>query len=67
MTILEGHLSKSQLAEQLGRSVRALDRWERQRIGPPRIKVGKLILYRVESVQAWLASREQRHNTRGSR
>jgi predicted DNA-binding transcriptional regulator AlpA len=59
MTVLEGYLTKPELAAQLRKSPRTLDRLERLRIGPPRTKIGRLILYRRESVQAWLADQEQ--------
>lgn len=53
-----GHLSPEKLAETLGVSVRTLQRWHRLRQGPPRIAVGKLILYKVDSVRDWLSSQE---------
>ncbi|MBK1668323.1 hypothetical protein CKO28_09780 [Rhodovibrio sodomensis] len=56
--VLAEYFTKAQLAEFLGTSPRTLDRWERQRIGPPRIKVGKLILYRRQAVHDWLAAQE---------
>ena len=56
--LLEGYLSPVQLAGQLGISVRTLSRWHIQRIGPKRCTVGKLILYRIDAVRAWLESRE---------
>ena len=48
-----------QLAQQLGISVRTLLRWHAMREGPPRVTQGRLVLYRIAAVQAWLASREQ--------
>ena len=38
----------------------AIDRWHTLRIGPPRVSVGRKVLYRRDSVRAWLQSREQR-------
>jgi hypothetical protein len=38
--------------------VRTLGRWDAARIGPPRIKVGKLVLFDLAKLPAWLASRE---------
>jgi predicted DNA-binding transcriptional regulator AlpA len=58
--LLEGYLSKDELAANLGKGIRTLDRLERQKQGPPRIKIGRLILYRVDSVRNWLVSREQK-------
>ncbi len=59
VTALEGYVSKEQLAEQLGKSARALDRWESLRIGPPRTYVGKTPMYRLESVREWLEGQER--------
>jgi predicted DNA-binding transcriptional regulator AlpA len=47
------------LAKELGMSKRTLDRWYVNREGPPRITIGRKILYRRESVLAWLRSREE--------
>ena len=57
--LLEGFLTRDQLAEALGRSIRTIDRWQTLRAAPPRLVLGKLILFRVESVQEWLKSLEQ--------
>ena len=51
--------SPEQLAKQLRVSVRTLLRWHAMREGPPRVTQGRLILYRIAAVQAWLASREK--------
>jgi excisionase family DNA binding protein len=55
------YITPKELAQQLGKSLRTLYRWDELRIGPPRVVVGKLILYRREAVMAWLRSRERRH------
>jgi predicted DNA-binding transcriptional regulator YafY len=52
------YVTPDQLAQHLGVSVRTLSRWHARRIGPPRCSVGKLILYRVIAVRAWMAERE---------
>ena len=58
--ILEGYLRTEELAAQLGLSRRTLGRWQANRKGgPPRIRVGRTVLYSVESVRQWLASQEQ--------
>jgi hypothetical protein len=59
-TLLIGLLKPEQLAEQLNVTTRTLQRWETERIGPPRVVVGRQIFYRIASVDAWLISREQR-------
>jgi predicted DNA-binding transcriptional regulator AlpA len=57
--ILDGFLRREELAQQLGCSPRTIDRWQALRRGPPRVCVGRTILYSVESVREWLRSREQ--------
>ena len=59
-SILAGFVTKQELARALGRSPRTLDRWETRRIAPPRVVLGRTILYSVASVREWLQSREQR-------
>jgi hypothetical protein len=39
-------------------SVRTLRRWNEKRIGPPRIVVGKVVVYRADAVNEWLRSLE---------
>jgi hypothetical protein len=56
--ILSQFLTKDELAAELGRNARTLDRWEVLGIGPPRTFIGRKILYRRTSVQKWLASQE---------
>jgi len=46
------------LAGMLGVTVRTLARWDAARIGPPKIKVGKLRLYDLSKLPEWLSSRE---------
>jgi predicted DNA-binding transcriptional regulator AlpA len=71
--LLDGYVSREQLAKELGKALRTIDRWERRRIGPPRVVIGRMILYRKEAVQEWLLSQEQQrgkdarpgHNSNG--
>lgn len=58
--ILEEFLTREELATELRRSPRTLDRWDVLGIGPPRTPVGREIFYRRASVQAWLRAREHR-------
>ena len=57
--VLDGFLRREELAQQLGLSPRTIDRWEALRKGPPRVCVGRTILYNVESVREWLQSLER--------
>jgi ribosome-binding protein aMBF1 (putative translation factor) len=60
--IMAGFLSRAELAAQLGKSERTLERWEEQKIGPPITKLGQTPYYKIDSVQEWLRTREQRNN-----
>ena len=59
-SVLEGFISESDLARQLNRSVRTLQRLAARQSGPPRIKIGRLVFYRIDSVRAWLAQQEKK-------
>lgn len=62
--ILDGFLRREDLAQQLGLSPRTIDRWEALRKGPPRVCIGRTILYNVESVREWLRSNERQPTVR---
>jgi hypothetical protein len=53
------YLTPDRLAKLLGKSNRTLSRWHTLRVGPPRIAVGNLILYRASAVRDWLRDNEQ--------
>jgi hypothetical protein len=57
---LFGLLTPEQLASHLDVTTRTLQRWEVQRMGPPRVVIGRQVFYRITSVDAWLESREKR-------
>ena len=57
--VLAGFLRRDELAKQLGLSPRTIDRWHALREGPPRVNVGRTILYNVQSVREWLQSKER--------
>jgi DNA-binding transcriptional regulator YiaG len=65
---IAGHLyvTAERLATMLGITVRTLARWNAGRIGPPKISIGKTVLYNVSKLPDWLASRET-HLTRKAR
>jgi hypothetical protein len=58
--ILEDFLTREELASELRRSPRTLDRWEVLGMGPPRTIIGRTVLYRRTSTQRWLAAQENR-------
>ena len=51
-------LTEEDLAKEVKRSVRTIRRWNSLKLGPPRVVIGNLILFRRESVLEWLRSRE---------
>jgi hypothetical protein len=56
--LLSKFLTKEELAAELRRNPRTLDRWAVLGIGPPRTRVGRHVLYRRASVQRWLLALE---------
>lgn len=48
-------LTEGDVAKQLHVSVASLRRWRLERRGPQFIKVGALVRYRPEELEAWLA------------
>ena len=57
--LLSEFLTKEELAAELRRNPRTLDRWAVLGMGPPRTRIGRKVLYRRTSVQKWLAAQEQ--------
>ena len=57
--LLEGWISRAELARELGVSVDTLARWETSRSGPPLARIGRCVFYRRTAVLEWLESREQ--------
>ncbi len=58
--LLDDYLTKAQLAEELHRHPRTIDRWARLRAGPPETVIGRQRLYKRSSVEGWLAGLEDR-------
>jgi hypothetical protein len=57
--LLSDYLDKNEAAAALGVCERTLDRWHVLGEGPPRVTMGRRILYRRSSLTAWLAARER--------
>ncbi len=49
-------LTAAQVAQLTGFSQKALESYRSQRIGPPFLKVGKNVRYRISDVRAWIES-----------
>ena len=62
---MEPLLADKQLSESLGGepSVPTLRSWRYKGEGPPYIKVGRLIRYRLSDVEAWLERNTVNHET----
>ena len=58
--LLTGWLNRTDLARELTLSVDTLQRWETRRVGPPCVRVGRKVLYRMEAVRDWLREQELR-------
>jgi hypothetical protein len=58
MSILDGYISETQLALELGRNKATLVRWRKKQIGPPFTMMGKSVYYCRESVLLWLKANE---------
>jgi hypothetical protein len=56
--VLADFLTQDEAAAELKVCERTLDRWRRLDEGPPITKLGRRILYRRSSLQAWLCERE---------
>jgi hypothetical protein len=57
-SILSEYLTKAELAAQLHRSIRSVDRWALSGDGPPCIRIGRRSLYRRAAVVEWLRGLE---------
>jgi excisionase family DNA binding protein len=57
--LLDGWLTRQELAAQIGVSPDTLQRWANRRHGPPYVRIGRKVLYRTAAVQDWLVSRER--------
>ena len=60
--LLSDFLTKQELAAELRRDVRTLDRWHALGLGPPRTCFGRTVLYRRASIEKWLVANEQAYH-----
>jgi hypothetical protein len=65
--LLAEYLTKSELAYQLHRSVRSIDRWALTGDGPPSVRIGRKTLYRKGAVLEWLRNLEKGPDRSGRR
>jgi hypothetical protein len=57
--LLKDYLSRDQLAEKIGKSVKTLVRWELDGTGPPVTRMGRDVLYSIPSFDKWLKAQER--------
>ncbi len=57
--LLDDYYSRQQLADELGITLRSLERWAWLRKGPKRTRVGNRIYYHRAAVMAWLKSQTE--------
>jgi len=58
--LLADYLDPEELAKELRRTRRTVDRWDRMGIGPPRHLLGNRVLYKRSDVIAWLETLKER-------
>ena len=60
----EGYYTEEEMAIRLNKSVSTLKvfRSSKKSAIPPYVKIGRTILYKIESFQRWLDSKEQNNN-----
>jgi hypothetical protein len=56
------HLNQRDLAKRWNLSARTLERWRWQRKGPPFLKVGGRVVYRLEDVEGYETAQLQHYN-----
>jgi hypothetical protein len=53
--LLEGYLFEDELATELDKNLRTIQRWRKLRIGPPFVMNGVRPIYNTEQTRKWLA------------
>ena len=64
MTEADRLLDKTEVSEHLGVGESTLAKWRGRGIGPPFLKIGKRIVYRMSDLEKWLDTR-LKYSTRG--
>ncbi len=65
--ILADYLTQAELAKQVDRSIRTLERWHRLRVGPVPTVIGKQKLYHIDDVRVWLKAQRRETKPSGGR
>lgn len=61
------YIRQERLATMLGVTARTLARWNARGIGPPKITIGKTVLFDLAKLPDWLATRESASTRTGRR
>jgi transcriptional regulator with XRE-family HTH domain len=56
--ILDGYISRADLAAELGYAFETLIRWEKDGRGPPVTRIGRKVLYLRTSLKKWFEAQE---------
>lgn len=64
MSLLQDYLTRDELTGELRVTPRTIMRWQNQPDGLPYTELGGRILYRRQTVLAWIESHERRPNQR---
>lgn len=57
--ILSDYLSKSQLAAELGVTVRTITRWRMMRTAPPAVRVAGRVMFKRADVKQWIEAQRE--------
>ena len=63
-SILAGYVTPAELCAQLHKTPRTLARWTARGFGPPRVRIERMVLYRIADVRGWLTAHLERHELR---
>jgi hypothetical protein len=55
-------LNEDEVCALLHVTPRTLENWYGKRLGPPRVKIGRTVLYRVASLMSWLVVHERKQS-----
>jgi hypothetical protein len=57
--LMQGWLTRPEIAKALGISAATLQRWQTRRIGPPQVRIGRKVFYRADAFRDWLIAQER--------
>ena len=60
MAIIDEYRTKEELAAELGKSPRTIERWVRLGIIPKPVRLGATPYFHVPTIQSWLAKQAQK-------